>query len=256
MIVNQYSQRLTLTAIFVFGMTSLLNAQYITTPPEKVKKNYRPPVNNKSNTEVNYTQLNQDSLIRIKLVKLALDNPLLEIADANTRIAEEQLKKARSSWLSSVSVGANINEFVIQNSAAASFFPKYNIGAAVPLDIFSRSKREKAIGKENIKISHELKKDKERSIKAETLIRYEDYLEAQEKVFLQRTYLEYNFSAYEGAQHAFSNGEITLEEMNKVYQTYLLEKSNMTSRERDLKVTVIRLEEMIGQPLEQAMKLP
>lgn len=253
---NKFSLPVSLIVIFLCGGLLSLKAQVISTPSEKVKKTYRPPVDNKNNTKINYNELNKDSIIRIKLVKLALDNPAMNMADASARIAREDLKRARTSWLSSLSVGSNVNEFVIQNSAAANFFPKYNIGILVPLDIVTRTKHDKAVAKENIVIAGELKKDKERAIKAETLIRYENYLEKREKVSIQRTYLEYNFSAYEGAQHDYANGDITLDAMNRAYQTYLSEKSNLISLEKEFNISVIQLEEMIGQPLEQAMELP
>ena len=84
-----------------------------------------------------------DDLIKARLIKFALNNPELQAADARIRIAEIDYQKSKSTILSSVNLGANINEFVISNSAAASFFPKYNLGVTIPLDIFARAKAAK-----------------------------------------------------------------------------------------------------------------
>ena len=200
-------------------------------------------------TDGRVEQTNQDSVNKIRLVSLAMNNPNMRIADANIRIAERDLEMARLGYLSSLSLGANINEFVIRNSSAASFFPKYNFGISVPFDIISRNKRERRVAEEKVTISNEVKKDRMNFVKTEVLIRYENYKEKKENVFLQRTYMEYDFSAYESAQKSYADGNMTLEEMNKSYQAYILERSKLVSKERDLNIAIIQLEEMIGVPL-------
>lgn len=234
--------------------------QRIQQVPDSIRKKYEVQQQEKRAREkgpvIDYASLNQDSLIKIKLVNLAMNNPNVLIADANIRIAEANQKQARLAWLNSVVVGANINEFVVQNSAAASFFPKYNIGASVPLDIFSRTKREKKVAHENIIISHESKKDRQTLLKSEVLMRYENYKEKREVVILQKSYMEYDYSAYEAAQRAYSDGDMTIDDMNKTHQIYLTEKSKLVTRERDLNIAIIQLEELIGVPLSEAFQIP
>lgn len=232
-------------------------AQRIPQVPDSIRQKYKPPQQfRQKEPAVDLSTLNQDSLIKLKLVSLALNNPNIRIAEAQTRIAEADLKKARTSWLNSVSVGANVNEFVIQNSAAASFFPKYNIGAIIPLDIISRTKRDKTVAKENITINQELKKDKEKYLATEVLLRYENYKEKREIVILQRSYMEYDFSAYEAAQRAYASGDMLVEDMNRTHQIYLTEQAKLVTKERDMNIAIIQLEELIGMPLDEALKLP
>ena len=235
-------------------------AQTIQQVPDSVRRQYQLRQQEKQAREkgpaIDYSLLDQDSLIKIKLVNLAMNNPNIRIADANIRIAEADLNRAKLAWLNSVVVGANINEFVVQNSAAASFFPKYNVGASVPLDIFSRTKREKKVARENILINNELKKDKQTFLKSEVLMRYENYKEKREVVILQKSYMEYDFSAYEAAQKAYSEGDMTIDDMNKTHQIYLTEKSKLVTRERDLNIAIIQLEELIGVPVSQALQIP
>ena len=237
-----------------------LAAQRIQQVPDSIRKKYQVQQQERKAREkgpvIDYSTLNQDSLIKVKLVKLAMSNPNINIADANIRISEANLKSAKLAWLNSVVVGANINEFVVQNSAAASFFPKYNVGASVPLDIFSRTKREKKVARENIIINNELKKDKQTFLKSEVLMRYENYKEKREVVILQKSYMEYDFSAYEAAQRVYSEGDMTIEDMNKTHQIYLTEKSKLITRERDLNIAIIQLEELIGVPVAEALQIP
>ncbi len=256
---NTLKPRFLLLFIMLWQSNDTL-AQRIQQVPDSIRKKYEVRQQERKAQQkapvIDYSTLNQDSLIRLKLVKLAMNNPNINIADANIRISEADLKRAKLAWLNSVVVGANINEFVVQNSAAASFFPKYNVGASVPLDIFSRTKREKKVARENILINNELKKDKENFLKAEVLMRYENYKEKREVVILQKSYMEYDFSAYEAAQKAYSEGDMTLEDMNKTHQIYLTEKSKLVTRERDLNIAIIQLEELIGVPVSEAMQIP
>src|SRR5690606_17872625 len=112
-----------------------------------------------------------DDAIKEKLVKLALkNNAEVTAADANIRIAEISRKRANTSMLSSVNLGANANEFVINNSPAANFFPKYNIGVSIPLDLFAKNKAEKQTANQMITINTAQKEVIEKSIRAKVLI--------------------------------------------------------------------------------------
>src|SRR5258705_7928489 len=55
---------------------------------------------------------NQDSLIKTKLVELAItnNNPLLRAANDNIKIEDINLTRAKNTWLSSLSASGNVNE--------------------------------------------------------------------------------------------------------------------------------------------------
>lgn len=190
-----------------------------------------------------------DELIKQKLIKLALKNPSFIVADANIAIAELNRKKANTAWLSQISAGANINEFVIQGSAAASFFPKYNLGVSIPFDIIQKTKLAKTTADQTIIINEAMKTQQSIAIKAEVLTRYENYKEKKQLVELQKISMENDLSAYENAQIDYAEGTLKISEMNKVYQSYVNEKSKLVSREREVNVAIIQLEEIIGVPL-------
>jgi len=196
-----------------------------------------------------------DSLIKVKLVQLAMNNPQLKIADASIQIAKSDISKANNSWLSTVNASANINEFVVNGSPGALYYPKYNFGLSIPFDIASKTKNLKKTANENLIINKELKKDKAEVIKAQVLMAYENYKEQRELVLIEKSFIEYKFAADEGAQQAFTDGEITIDDMNKMHQAYLQEKEKLITRQRDFNVAIIMLEQIVGVPLEQAIKL-
>lgn len=196
--------------------------------------------------------LTAEDVIKDHLVRIALRNPALTIGDANIRIAELNRKKAGSSWLGSIAFGGNVNEFVISNPKTASFFPKYNAGITIPLNIFSNVKNEKGVANQNIIIAKANKQIIEAEIKAETLTRYENYKEKADLVTLQNISISNFLSDYQLAQKNFEEGSITIEGLNKMYQNYMAEKSRLISYKKDLNIAVIQLEEILGMPLKKA----
>ncbi|MBC7866103.1 MAG: TolC family protein [Gloeobacteraceae cyanobacterium ES-bin-316] len=240
----------------LLGILTLSFGQRIPQVPDSVRKNYKIlQANSSAKNNIDYSLLNKDSLIKSRLIVLALANPAMNIANANVRISEADLARAKTSWLGSFTLGANVNEFVISGSAAASFFPKYNLGLIVPFDIFSKLKRDKTVAKENLTINDEYLKEKEKELIALVLIAYETYKEKKEIVFLQRNSIEYDFSAYEAAKTSYADGDAALEDMNKVHQAYLNEKAKLVSKEKELNVSIILLEQIIGVPLSEVIKL-
>lgn len=201
----------------------------------------------------NERNLTADQVIQNKLVELALQNPAFTIDDANFRIAEYTRRKAASSWMSILGVGSNINEFVISNSPVANFYPKYNVGLAIPFDIFSRVTNDTRIARQNKIIAKATKAQHVAELKAQVLTFYEDFKEKSELVTLQDIAVENNLADYQAAQKSFENQLISIEEMNKVYQNYMGERFKLVTLKRDRRVAIISLEQAIGMPLEKAV---
>lgn len=191
--------------------------------------------------------------IKNRLVRFALKNPAFLADDAAIEIAVLNRKKANSSWLSSVNVGGNLNEFSINNSPAGNFYPKYNFGVLIPLDIYSRNKNERLVGDQNIIIANAAKDQRINEIKAETLIRYENYKEQKELVNLEKISVDNNYSDYLSAQGNYADGTITVDVLNKTYQGYVLEQFKLVTLKKQLNVAIIQLEEIIGVSLSKAL---
>jgi outer membrane protein TolC len=199
-------------------------------------------------------EVNADDVIKNKLVKLALKNADLSIEDANIEIAEIGRRKANTSMLSSVSIGGNINEFVINNSAAANFFPKYNAGIAIPLDIFAKTKAEKRTADQMINIGEARKQQRIKTIRTNVLVLYEIYKEKSQQVQLQKISMESDLEAYDKGQKDFVTGDgITLSELNNLYKVTIMEKAVLATKEKEFNIAVIELEEMIGTSLDKVL---
>jgi len=243
-----------LFVILLLGFTSTVLAQSLSKVPDSVRKIVDEYTGVKKSGNIQATPLESEEQIKAKLIKLALKNAQMTEADANINIAEIARNKANSTLLSSVNVGANVNEFVINNSPAANFFPKYNFGLTVPLDIFSKNKAEKKTADQMIIINKSQKEQLESIIKAKVLIQYEEYKEKKELVELQKIAMEDDIAAYERAQNDFKNDDITLEELNKIFKVSIAEKALLTSKEKELNIAIIQMEGLIGMALVKALQ--
>ncbi len=222
-------------------------AQRIQQVPDSLRKK------SEASIQVTNKVTDNEQEIKNRLVKLALKNPAFTADDAAIEIAELNRKKANSSWLSSVHLGGNINEFVINNSPAGNFYPKYNLGVLVPLDIYSRNKNERKVGDQNIIIANAAKQQRMNEIKAETLIRYENYKEQKELVNLEKVSVDNNYSDYLAAQNNYADGSVTVDILNKIYQGYVFEQFKLVTLKKQLNVAIIQLEEIIGIALSKAL---
>jgi outer membrane protein TolC len=198
--------------------------------------------------------------IRERLVQLALQNPNYEIADSKVVIAGYQVKKAKGSWLGAVAVQGNLNEFAFKspsNTAGgnpASFYPRYNIGANIPFDMFSSKKNDVKIAKENLSIAEAEKNQRFREIKAQVLTKYEDYLLFQQKLDGQSQVTQDARTAYLAAEKDFQEGAIKQEEYNKSYRGYTDEKIKQAEYLRNYNVIKLELEAMIGMSMDDLQK--
>jgi hypothetical protein len=240
--------------IFILAITSKTNAQSLSRMPDSVRK-VVDQYNGVSKGKVNLPiEKYSEDQIKSKLITLALQSAQLAAADANISIAEIERRKANSSLLSAVNFGGNVNEFVINNSPAASFFPKYNFGLSISLDAFAKNKAEKKTADQMIIFNKSQKEQLENNIRAKVLIQYELYKEKKELVQLQKIAMEEDVAAYEKAQNDFQNDEITMEELNKLYKATITEKALLVTKEKDLNIAIIQIEEMIGMSLEKALQ--
>lgn len=243
-----------LAALLLFSVFSY--SQRINQIPDTLRKPYKADQKDKTAKivqEDSQQSVTAEDVVKNHLVKIALKNPAFAVDDANIEIAELNRKKAGASWLGSISAGGNVNEFVINNSPAASFFPKYNIGLSVPFDIFSRTKNEKRVADQNIIIAKATKEQHANQIKAETLTRYENFKEKSELVTLKNVSLANHLADYQAAKKNFEDGLLNVDNLNQMYKRYMDERNELVTLKKDLNVSIIQLEEMVGMPLSKAV---
>jgi|GraSoiStandDraft_4_1057263.scaffolds.fasta_scaffold323557_2 outer membrane protein TolC len=197
--------------------------------------------------------------IREKLVQLALQNPTFEIADRQINKSVYELRKAKSSWLNPISAQANVNEVSIHQPITGVptngnvFYPRWNVGVMVPLDVFSAKKNDIKIAKENLLIAEAEKNQRYREIKAEVLTAYEDYLMYKDMLDIQARVTQDQYTTLMTRENDYKDALINGEEYNKYLAAYSEQKTKLTQVVRNLNATKIALEAMIGIPLEQAL---
>ncbi|MEO6315108.1 MAG: TolC family protein [Chitinophagaceae bacterium] len=202
--------------------------------------------------------------VREKLVQLAMQNPNYEIADRRVAIAAYQVKKAKGSWLSIIGVQGNLNELSLKGATVdpvtgkatnpGSFYPRYNVGANIPFDIFSAKKNDVKIAKENLSIAEAEKNQRFREIKAQVLTIYEDYLLFQQKLDGQSQVTQDARTAYLAAEKDFQEGAIKQDDYNKSYRGYTDEKIRQAEYLRNYNVIKLQLESMVGISIDDVLK--
>jgi outer membrane protein TolC len=198
--------------------------------------------------------IKSDADIKAQLIALALKNPQAIAAEANVQVAKIARRKAGSAALSSLSVSGNVNEFVINESPAANFFPKYNFGLAIPLDLFSRTRAEKRTAGEQIKINSSEKQLVEDALKARVLVQYEIYKEKKQLLELQRIVTNDDNAAYEKAQNDYKADRISIEDVNKIYRELITSKGFLATTEKDLNIAIVEIEQIIRVPLQSVLE--
>jgi outer membrane protein TolC len=205
-------------------------------------------------------QLNADTSntldIREKLVSLALQNPQYEIADHNLNIMIYNIHIAKSAWLGTFIAQGNENEFTIFKNSGGNnpiYYPLYNFGVSIPFDIFSKIPNNVKIAKENYLIAQATRNDKFRQIKAEVLTKYEDYLVAKQKLELQTQIRQDAYNLYKKAEKDFEDNTIKLDEFNRASGAWITAQMGELDYRRNLNVTKIELEKMIGVRLDDVL---
>lgn len=199
-----------------------------------------------------------DSIIKERLVSLVMENPAVDEANAMINSAEYTLKAAKSSWLNQISIAGNLNEFVINGTTvnglpASTLFPKYNIGVSLPLGIFAR--QEKNISRERVKMYTAQKESIINNLRKRVLILYEQYKEKKESFDLQKQITDGQYSSYQQTQRDYASGEISeLKEVNSDYEKWIDQRIKQRTKELDVKLVELEIEELIGMKLADALR--
>lgn len=194
--------------------------------------------------------------IREKLVNLAMQNPIYEMADHASQAASYQIKIAKSAYLGLFSAQANVNEFTISQHKDANgavipnYYPIYNFGVNIPFDIFTRTTNNVKIAKENYYMTTAAKNQKFREIKADVLTKYENYLLARQLVELQSRITQGEYATLKRAESDFGENLIKLDDVEKAQKSYINEQVKSLTLQKDLNLSKIEIEKVIGVKIE------
>jgi outer membrane protein TolC len=198
--------------------------------------------------------------IRERLVQLAMQGPSYELMDHGTLVATYNIRLAKSAYLSLFSAQANVNEFTItgapsQNGVAIPYYyPKYNFSLNVPFDIFTRTTNTVKIAKQNYYMATAAKNEKFRDIKADILTKYENYLLAKQLVELQGKITQAEYATVKRAESDFGANLIKLDEVERAQKSYIGEQVKSLTLQKDLNLTKIEIEKIIGVKIEEVEK--
>lgn len=204
--------------------------------------------------------LNQDSLIEERLVALALNGPQYEASDHQIKIAENQLVKARRSWLNLLALSANYNDQTFAKAptttagSPAYVYPKYFFGLTIPVGVIFAMGPEIKIARQGVAVSKNTQEELARTIRMDVLSKYLQYKNFNELLSLQNTVMVDEQASMEQTEKKFKNGTVTIEQyntVNKVYNEDVAKKLNLQLQQDLIK---LEIEKMIGTRLENVLK--
>ena len=110
------------------------------------------------------------------------------------------------------------------------------------------------IARENYLIAQATKNDKFRELKALVLTRYEDYLLARQKIEFQIQITQEAYDNYKIAEDGYRRNLIKADDYSKAYRNWVTEQITKLDLQRNLNVTKIEVERVIGVKLDDVLK--
>lgn len=221
------------TFVLLFAPVVFLQAQ-VTTPPNKTTPD-----------------------IRERLVELALNNPAVKIKDSEKTKTVTELNKAGANWLNYVTASANFNEITLRlrdnGNNNQLYYPLWNVGVNVPIGSLFQRGGDVKIARKNVDIAMEQQELMRRQIKALVLAKYEDYLKTQKLLEIQREALDEDQTAFEQAEAKIATASISYNEYSNASRRFKDSQAQKIMLERDLSVTKLEIEEIIGVKLEDVL---
>lgn len=214
-----------------------------------------------SNAQINQSYASKKKLdsmiydnVREKLVDLAMQHPENAISAAQIEIAENNLRKAKGSWMNIFFASFNLNEFTLNGSPSAAFWPKYNFGLNMPLDIVSRTSNDIKNARQNIEISNAMKNDIYRKLRAEVLSKFENYLFHREMFEMASVVTDEAYSSFLSMQEKYKIGDVNDIDYSITFRQFNDAKMRQREQERDMNVSKLEVERLIGVDLNDVLK--
>lgn len=192
--------------------------------------------------------------VREKLVDLAMQHPENAISEAQIEIAENNLRKAKGSWTNILFANFNLNEFTLNGSPSAAFWPKYNFGVNMPLDIFSRTSNDIKNARQNIEISNAMKNDTYRRLRAEVLSKFENYLFHREMYEMSSVVTDEAYTSFLSMQEKYKIGDVNDIDYSITFRQFNDAKMRQREQERNMNVAKLEVERLIGVDLNDVLK--
>jgi len=199
-----------------------------------------------------------DTAIENRLVELALKGPEYDASVHQGRIAELELKRAKSTWLNLLTISTNYNDqsFAkpVANGAATYVYPKYFFGITIPLGIFFSQGNQVKTARESIANSKDQQEILARTLKMQVLTKYKQYKFYAAQIEMENELSNDVLVTATQAEQNFRQGKITVD-------TYIL--AQRAKNEEMVKIMNLQLqqdlvrldiERMIGVSLDSVLR--
>jgi len=223
-----------------------------------------------SSTQIFAQELNLDKIVPPEevrpnnfedyLVQLAWKNtPINGAFDHQIEIFELDKKIAKKAWMNDMSALFSINDIslsqiVFPDNDRLVLFPIYNIQAGLNLGtIFTTKNRVQAA--EQRKLMTLLDKDQKKiKTRRDVLETYQVILNAEEILKVRTENEENVYDNYVLTTEKFKNGEVQFEDLNQSVERLSQAREGVTNATGEIQIAIVRIEELIAIPWEQALK--
>jgi outer membrane protein TolC len=198
---------------------------------------------------------NSDSQIQERLVQLALAGPVYDVSGHEIAAAQQNLSKAKRSWLNLLSISADYNDQTFAKPTQTAYvYPKYFFGVTIPIGLFFSMGPDIQREKENVAIAHDNQEQLARTIRADVLGKYTQYKTYATLIAIQNNVVDDEEALRKQTEKKFQDGTISIEQYNlanKIYGDDLTRKLNLQLQQDLVKIDI---EKMIGISLESVLK--
>jgi outer membrane protein TolC len=193
-----------------------------------------------------------------RLVQLAWKNhPTNEILRKQLVIDEAAIKRSASQWLDIVTLQFNVNQFVLDPASdefgRAQFYPRYNIGARIPLGMFVSLPNQVKQDRQQLQITNQEINVQKLKIRNVVLKSYNDYVLAEKIYKLQFQQYNDSESNMKLTEQRFKNGEMTFDAYTNSQAVFNRIAIQLLQAETEFKNKKLDLEQLVGVKLEDVL---
>lgn len=190
-----------------------------------------------------------------KLVQLAWKNhPGNRLLYNNLAAAQYETKIASAEWWNIIRLSGNINEFNIPGATdpnnRSQFYPRYNIGAIIPLGIFKSIPNQVKQNQELEQVAMHNINTQKLAIRSEVLKLYNEFLMYKEIFSLRSQELEESTASFVLLEQRFKSGEEQYDKYTQGLSLLNRVKIERVQSQTNYLNTKLALEEYIGVRLE------
>jgi len=204
------------------------------------------------------------------LVQLAwMNSPENEALGMEQKLREFELTGEKKDWMNDVKFSVNLNETHFQKSdtiflaggtgsdGAQSFnlFPIFNFNASVSLGTFANRKSRIGVAEQRVKIAEANVNQKKLKVRMDVLKRYEEY-QMQQEILKAATQAEQDtYQSLLLVTDLFKADKANMEDYLQASTSYHSSVERRIKANSELNIAKLSVEELIGIPLDEAIKM-